>query len=628
MMGCVNERKYEDIRESMTLQCGPLVIDVHNAKWLRMLVISAAIVLLSVYAAIFLRYLPTDRGTAGHDYGLFLPNLLTGYFLFLENGIWQIPWFSPSQCGGVPFFPDPQVPYFSIPQFLVFIVSPITAVRITMLSFAMFGFIGFYVLMRNSFESTRSAATLSAGLFMFNGFFAYRMLIGHLTFHSFMLLPFIAAAVLPAYVATRLRFAAAFGRISVAGLCLAYMLQSGNVHGILPALLSISIIIMINAMMFGWRWFPWCALAAAGTLALLLCAGKLVSELSFLSNFPREFYPLPGFPSLGRLLVTILAGLFIRVPYFALGAITNSVARMGQHELENGVSPTPLVLIAIVIVAALVRFVRQRAFSGLSIERILLGGAVIALLAIPVALNWYSPEWNRFIKALPYFASSSNLLRWFSAYIAVVILWAGLAFDRLPMPRSSAGTGRIVLAFAGLALMVATNLQMDRQYYYGQNYRIASIEAAYNIAKATRAAIPIEAVAPAPLSFNEGNDAMTQGGSQIDCYQPLFGYRLETFPAEQLHVGPILPGFGETVNLKNPACYVFPARNNCKPGDHFATRDTDKVLAFAHYRAFSFVQPIIQVVATWISTLTFIGVLGLLLVTSYQLFWTRNRRRT
>jgi hypothetical protein len=607
----------------MTLQCGSFIIDLHKAKWARTLTLGSGILLLSIYAAIFLRYLPTDRGTVGNDYSLFFPDLLTGYFYFLENGIWQIPWFSPSQCGGVPFFPDPQVPWFSIPQFLVFIVSPLTAVRLTMLSFAMLGFLGFYVLMRTSFEATRSAATLSGGLFMFNGFFAYRMLIGHLTYHSFMLLPFIAAAVLPPYFATRVRSPATFVRISLAGLCLAYMLQSGNVHGILPVLLSISVIIIINAMIFGRRWFPWLALAGAGILALLLCAGKLVSELSFLSSFPRDFYPLPGFPSLSRLLAAIFTGLFIRVPSFVPGAIANWPDPIGQHEFENEVSPTPLLLIAVVIVAALVSFVRRRTFPHLSIERILLGSAVVVLLTIPAALNWYSPEWNRVLKALPFFGSSSNLLRWFSTYIAVVILWAGLALDRLPLPQLNIGTGRAVGAVAGLALTVATTLQMDRQYYYRQVYRVDSIEAAYKIARATRTVIPIQTIARAGSSINR-HDAMTEGGSQIRCYQPLFGYRLEKFPLGQLHVGPILPGSGDTLNLKNPACYVFPRPNNCEPGDQFVARDTEKALAFAHYRPFSFVQPMIQIIATWISTMSFISVVGLLLVAAFHLWRTRS----
>ena len=74
----------------MTLQCGPFIIDLHNAKWARTLTLGSGILLLSIYAAIFLRYLPTDRGTVGNDYSLFFPDLLTGYFHFLENGIWQV----------------------------------------------------------------------------------------------------------------------------------------------------------------------------------------------------------------------------------------------------------------------------------------------------------------------------------------------------------------------------------------------------------------------------------------------------------------------------------------------------------------------------------------------------------
>jgi len=37
------------------------------------------------------------------------------------------------------------------------------------------------------------------------------------------------------------------------------------------------------------------------------------------------------------------------------------------------------------------------------------------------------------------------------------------------------------------------------------------------------------------------NDLLVKGASQLRCYEPLLGYRLEWFPKRQLHPGPILP---------------------------------------------------------------------------------------
>ncbi|MGD0960514.1 MAG: hypothetical protein ABSB19_11975 [Methylomonas sp.] len=132
---------------------------------------ASAMALLAVYAMMFLPYLPNAQGNAGSDYSFYLPGLLAGYYWFLENGLSNIPWFSPAECGAFPFYPDPNGAYYSVPQFLTFVVSPLSAVRSTLLLFAVFGFCGFYCLMRRGFASSRTAALLSSAFFMFNGFF-------------------------------------------------------------------------------------------------------------------------------------------------------------------------------------------------------------------------------------------------------------------------------------------------------------------------------------------------------------------------------------------------------------------------------------------------------------------------
>ena len=196
--------------------------------------------------------------------------------------------FALSQCGGFAYFADPNWVIFQVPQFLVFLVSPMQAIQLTFLLFSLIGLAGSYGLMRHAFLSSRAAAVLAAGIFLLNGFFAYRMLIGHLTFHAFTLIPVMAVAVLSAETDRRPPLQELVGRACVAGACLAYMFQSGMVHGIPPALLAMVVILMIYGLCFGWRWRSWLLLAGAGALSLALCAGKLVAELALLSSFPRD----------------------------------------------------------------------------------------------------------------------------------------------------------------------------------------------------------------------------------------------------------------------------------------------------------------------------------------------------
>ena len=98
--------------------------------------------------------LPTAHNTVGHDYGVHFPNLLAGYYWYLQNGLWTTPWFSPALCGGFPFFADPNVLYYSATQLFVVAVSPIRAVQLTFVLFALIAMAGTFVLMRRSFQAS------------------------------------------------------------------------------------------------------------------------------------------------------------------------------------------------------------------------------------------------------------------------------------------------------------------------------------------------------------------------------------------------------------------------------------------------------------------------------------------
>src|SRR5436853_2933021 len=153
------------------------------------LIVSATV--LVAYYILFGSYFPNANGRLGHDYMQQLPNLLAGYYWFQNNGLLSIPWFNPAQCGGVPFYADAGHGFYSLPQFLVLVFNPVLAIKITFFFFALAGYFGFYFLLKRRFRIKQSFALLGATLFLFNGFYAHRMMIGH-PFHAFMLLPWLA----------------------------------------------------------------------------------------------------------------------------------------------------------------------------------------------------------------------------------------------------------------------------------------------------------------------------------------------------------------------------------------------------------------------------------------------------
>src|SRR5258708_1996195 len=122
------------VTDKAQFQFDQLSAGLWDRPWIQNMAAGAVCALMyAVYVAIYLPFLPTAYGALGHDYSLHFPNLLTGYYWYLQNGLWATPWFSPSQCGGFPFLPDPNVVYVTITQLLVIAVSPMRAIQLTFL---------------------------------------------------------------------------------------------------------------------------------------------------------------------------------------------------------------------------------------------------------------------------------------------------------------------------------------------------------------------------------------------------------------------------------------------------------------------------------------------------------------
>ena len=207
-----------------------------------LILFTAGILLLIVYYIIFGQFFPNKHEHTGHDYSYYLPALLDGYFWYITNGLLEIPWFTPSFCGGSLNYININSGYYTVPQFITFFYDPLTAVRFTFILFACVGFIGFYLLLHRTFFVSRVVSFLGAGLFLFNGFYAHRMSIGHLFIHPFMLLPLVTFALLRSLPEEKnvLYWRFIFDLVICAFL-FAYMVQSGFSSCMIPGIISPSL---------------------------------------------------------------------------------------------------------------------------------------------------------------------------------------------------------------------------------------------------------------------------------------------------------------------------------------------------------------------------------------------------
>ncbi len=593
------------------------------------LVLAAGMALLAVFGWLYLPYMPTATGTLGVDYAFTVPNLLAGYYWFMENGPFALPWFSPAQCGGVAFYADAAVMWFSLPQFLAFVVPPLTAVRLTFLAFALAGWLGAYALVRVNFQRSAAAAAVGGVLFMFNSFYTVRMLIGHISFHPFMLTPLLAVALLPSPGMRAMGWAATVLRVCAAGLLLAVMLQAGMVHVVPAVLLGIPMIALMQSIACGRSGFSVSAFAAAIALAALLAAGKMAALIALIGVFPRTDYSLPGFPNLADEALLVLRALFLAVPENAQAHLRNLSWVQDQYEFEIGVTIVPLLLAAAV---GIQRARQWRRAWGLR------QAGLVALLALPLLLNWYEPHWNAVLKMLPYFRSSSNLLRWNAVYILPAVLLGALAIDaiRLPrrMPRRMGGHERGALA--GLAAITALVLVAgkDPTMYASQSlYPPAVVNQAWRAARQAGRPPPITAIAvsgEASRAMRRAspnvNNAVTVGYSHRQCYWPIFGYRNENLSIGNLTPTAVMAEKDGLLNLKNPACYLFPRENHCLPGANFEASERIAAQAFVAWKPYPFVMPFYM---RAITILNLIALLATLLAAGWAsvVVWRRVSRQ-
>ena len=544
-----------------------------------------------VYAVIVGRFFPNRQGAIGQDYSFFLPYLLEGWFWYLQNGLAAVPWFTAAFCGGQPLYADPQALYFSLPQLLVLVVDPLRAVHLTVVVFAVAGLLGFYRLMRDPFGVSEFPAALGAALFMFNNFYLAHMIVGHLAFHAIMLVPWVAWAVMARPGSRR---ADEILPALAGGLCVGYWIHAGMAVMFLPAALSVVAVFFTLGVI---RERPEAAAGRALAVVLLglaLGAGKLAAGLAFVSNVDRSSYPLPGFDRWSSAIEMISLLLFWNVENvlrLASEHLVGGRVRLDRHEFEFGVSLLPAELLVIGGACWAIRAVaRKRIDAGIPPGRTLYLCALALLCAGVVAINVFSAPVHAVLKALPIVKQQSTMLRWIWILIPPVILWSVLALEHAPY----LSRWKAVVALGGIAALLAFNLVNNRDYYDREAYSPDDIVEAYSRAAAGQTPPAISHIVfsaqPGQTLKNllSRNGAFTRGASQLACYNAIFGYSLESLRVGVLHPGGIMDQIDGQLNLKNPACYVFPRENGCAPGDHFLASQRTEARALAERRPFPF----------------------------------------
>lgn len=529
---------------------------------------TALLVSAGIYGAFAASFFPSPSGRLGEDYSYFLPLLLAGRYWIAANGLFAVPHFSPAFCAGLPFLANPQSIFYSVPQALAELVNPQASFLATTLLFAWLGAGGTFALLRVRFGTSVAAACLGAVIFLFNGFLLYRMAIGHVTYHAVGLLPLLCYVLLTPIAGRPDRFARAFAASALGGVILTYFVYAGAANICIPLGLAVLAVWLLHALVRRPVASFWPVGLAAGLLAAAGAAAKLAPAFVFVTGFPRADR-LFLFPDFGVALYALFVGLFLPS---ALPAVPL------RHEFEFGLGPVPFLLL---LAGAGVAIARGALRHRPEPRSWLVASALAAVLIVPLWLNFGGAEFAAWLKSLPYIRENAILVRWFFVYLLPVTIAAALLLDFV----FASQRARRDAALAGMLATVAAALLGDTTHYRQQRYDPTAIVAADRALRQTGAPPVVAAIAAGREA--QHNDGLAAGQSAFPCYEPLFGYHLQSFPRGARFGPQSFPGD----HLRNPACYLYGRENGCSPGDGFSAATAGEASSFAAYRPFDYRRP-------------------------------------
>ena len=519
-----------------------------------------------------------DLPKVGHDYGFFLPRLLDTHLHHKVNGL-AVQWYTANFGAGTPAYPNPQYSQYSLPQFLMFIINPWLALMLSLVTYSVIGFAGFYMFLRDEMGWISAACALGASFILANGFFVEHAIVGHVGFQHFPLL-----GVILFLIFTK--------RLGVLPACILIGLVIGMIVNqagfviliifVLSLLITFPLIYLIRPDMFNRRLFA--TLLTGGLFATLLSISKISAVIAFMRFFPRVIEDDYGQTYTQGLLGMLrqLTGFNFIVPYyFFTGRDMEEIplffqegagAQFGIWETNISLSPGLIFLLLLGLAYWIISLKTRTGISrGKAIAVLFLSLAVWLAIDLTLAQGWlYS-----FLKPLPVLRSLHANVRYTSVFIFPSVLLGAFTFHKVFKKKKTGNSAAFVIGIATV-LMLCLYLGIPEDIHV-RNFKL-------------RSALAVYPQIDAGWNFTLQNvaeitdmEVFLEEDSNIASQDPMFGYEGEYFNPK-VTLGPIMELRAGHYNLTNPAGYVFPKENNLQPFDLFREDQKANLELFINHR--------------------------------------------
>lgn len=215
------------------------------------------------------------------------------------------------------------------------------------------------------------------------------------------------------------------------------------------------------------------------------------------------------------------------------------------------------------------------------------------------------------LRQLPILSSMHVNARFAAAFLFPMALLAAVIYNTWSIKWSEKKSAIIFILVNILTLLPLSAYFMFKDDLQARIYDITESK---NIYQSIRAGEKLEITG---IGNNESNtQALEKGLSNLNLYEPIFGYGLENFHPE-IKAGSIWDVSGGYYNMTNPSGFVFPESNNTRPFERIRVQDRDKLAAFAKHYQPEWEIPMYQQMFNWVSVLTLAFVVISLIIYSF-----------
>ncbi len=612
----------------------------------------------------------------GHDWSWTIPNYLinsVGYFDrisgfsdFFSTG--YVLSASPINCHSLASYRFNFFPHTPDKYLMWFGASPITIAYFQFMLFVSIGFWSMFVFLNQVIGLSRAMAFLGAAMFMFNGFYAHRIVIGH-PYHAVMLVPLLAycLTIAPSKSAISMRHTLYSGVL--AGITAYYALTYNAIIIIVPFLLTLIVLLAISLFQRD----GYLSVLARSTIAMIVVVG--LSYQSLQSMFPysrleiplyvlsallvvilfrrngaliliarsavaifvivfaaislnevltsygaggaiaqRITYPFPVLRDIGTTLNLLFNMLFISPSdieqIYREGVLNHYIAQQ-RHELEYGITIVPFCIIIAYLAWGGWKWLHTNEWSDISmtLQQKICATVIVLILLFPIIYTTNIPSLLPIIKNTPLINATTSPQRTYLLYVFLIPILAVIALSRFNL-RKWAWLVVIISAFG----VVINTAWKDREYYHAQPYNPLPIQQAHSRLKEGWKLPKIESVniltdGAGGLVHDQTVEAnlFLDGVQHMGCYIP--GYSsVATELLGTLHPGSIWDVTDGYFNLKNPACNSWASENNCRPGEHFKVDQRQWMQLYVSHNVFPMQTPGILRRATEVSAFAYYAI--------------------